>query len=145
MWSPPPPKKKNLFTSDLLIYSTQHTKKQDPQSTVKKTTSYRYLKNKSSTSIQPELACGVGRCEGRLAMEDNRRRSPVFSQGSVGQQMAGEHRNSGKSGGTITALPLCLQSVSFFTQGPNTWTDDDDEASLAFTFPSFIFICIMMM
>lgn len=38
----------------------------------------------------------------------------MFGQGGVGRRMAGEHRNSGKSGGTVTALPLYLQAASFF-------------------------------
>lgn len=38
----------------------------------------------------------------------------MFDQGGVGRHMAGEHRHSGKIGGPVTALPLCLQPASFF-------------------------------
>ncbi len=49
----------------------------------------------------------------------------MFGRGGVGRRMAGEHRDSGKSSGMITALPLCLQVASqdIPQQGPGTGTD----------------------
>lgn len=64
------------------------------------------------------------RVGGEGGQRDNRRRSPVFGRGGVGRRMAGVHRDSGKSSGTITALPLCLEVASqdIPQQGPGTGT-----------------------
>lgn len=92
----------------------EHTKKQNPHTGLKRTTSYGLIRKKRPKSIHSDLL--VWNVKGDWQRRDNRRRSPVFSQGSVGQQMAEEHRNCGKRGGMITALSLCRQVASFLNK-----------------------------
>lgn len=80
----------------------------NPRNKRKWTTSYG---SKSHKATWPGLT--VGGVKGIL---DNRRRSPVFGWGGVGQRMAREHRDSGKSGGPITALSLCLPLRTFLNK-----------------------------